>query len=167
VSRTVSWLLTLALVAGWWALLRPSGLADGPVTMLAVRGTSMEPVMHTGDMVLLYDTAPYDVGDVIAYRVPEGGNVIHRVTDVEPDGGYVTIGDNRTTLDPWRPTDGDVLGRQVALLPQAATHLARAAEPFALAVLAGGTTLLLLLRRPPDSPDSTGSTQTEDVRCAP
>jgi hypothetical protein len=152
VSRTVSWLLTLALVAGWWALLRPSGLADGPVTMLAVRGTSI---------------APYDVGDVIAYRVPEGGNVIHRVTDVEPDGGYVTIGDNRTTLDPWRPTDGDVLGRQVALLPQAATHLARAAEPFALAVLAGGTTLLLLLRRPPDSPDSTGSTQTEDVRCAP
>lgn len=73
-----------------------------PSVFAVVEGQSMEPTLHTGDLVLLLPKKPEDiqVGDVIVYR-RYGGYVIHRVVYVyQGDNGeycYVTWGDNRVT----------------------------------------------------------------------
>jgi len=67
-----------------------------------VDGRSMEPTLHTGDLVILHKVPPGDihVGDIIIYRSTGGRYVIHRVVKVYKNNGeecYVTWGDNRYT----------------------------------------------------------------------
>jgi len=71
--------------------------AEAP--MAVVSGTSMLPLFHEGDIVLLYKPSPQDirVGDVIVYKRCGGGYIIHRVIDIVVVGDryyYVTKGDN-------------------------------------------------------------------------
>jgi signal peptidase len=85
----------------------------GRFGMVMVAGSSMEPTYQLGDAVITW-REPVEVGDVILYKVPEGspgaGNpVIHRVAGRE-GGRWITKGDNSRSIDPWRPTDSDVLG---------------------------------------------------------
>jgi signal peptidase len=134
-----SW-VQVVLVIGISALLWPSSLG-GRVDYVMVSGTSMQPGMHTGDLVLVRKGSTYEVGDAIAYRIPdgqvgEGAVVIHRVTGGDGTEGYVTQGDNRDQPDDWHPTDADVLGTRWALVPQAGTAVARLRTPLPLAVLA-------------------------------
>ncbi|MEB3852032.1 MAG: signal peptidase I [Desulfurococcales archaeon] len=83
----------LTLVAG----------AGSPVGshMAVVKGRSMEPILHTGDIVFLKHPPPdgIRVGDVVVYT-RGGGFVIHRVVKVYRHGSatcYVVWGDNRKT----------------------------------------------------------------------
>lgn len=76
--------------------------AEAP--MAVVSGTSMLPLFHEGDIVLLYKPSPQDihVGDVIVYKRCGGGYIIHRVIDVVVIGNryyYVTKGDNNSFDD--------------------------------------------------------------------
>jgi signal peptidase I len=81
----------------------------------------MEPTFHTGDLVVTRNAGDYKVGDVIVYTVSEGQReglrVIHRVTDVAPDGTMTTLGDNNATVDSWKVRPGDVSGRQWLFVP--------------------------------------------------
>src|SRR5213592_2340237 len=61
--------LGLLAVLLWLAL--PQGLG-GRAGWVLVSGTSMLPHLHTGDLVLARHRSSYHVGEVIAYRVPEG-----------------------------------------------------------------------------------------------
>jgi signal peptidase len=68
-----------------------------------VNGVSMEPSMHTGDMVIVKDVDVEDlkVDDIIQFRVGET-RIFHRIIEVEQTpGGYVfvTQGDNNNTPD--------------------------------------------------------------------
>lgn len=144
----------LAKVGTYLVLLGASTLVwphhlGGPVTLLRVAGTSMEPGLHTGDLGLLYEADTYRVGDVVGYRVPDGqfggGNlVIHRLMGGNGRDGWRTQGDNRTSPDPWRPTDADIAGRLVWSTPGGGSLLSRAAEPVPLGLLCGGLTALVL-----------------------
>src|SRR5260370_6367352 len=53
----------------WFGL--PQSLG-GRADWVMVSGTSMLPRFHTGDLVLVEHQSSYHVGDVIAYRVPNG-----------------------------------------------------------------------------------------------
>ena len=105
-----------ALIVGW--LLWPSSLG-GCTTLTIVSGESMEPTYYTGDLVVSR-CGPVDVGDVIVYNPPDvgGARVIHRVVGGDAADGWVVQGDNNTFLDPWQPTDEDILGRAVLHLPK-------------------------------------------------
>jgi signal peptidase I len=108
-------LLTCLLLAGFWFVaLRPQSLG-GPVTYLVIRGDSMEPTYHGGDLVVVKAADRYSVGDVVAYRVPAGeigaGHlVIHRIVGGDGDAGYLLRGDNNPSVDPWMPRAGDIAG---------------------------------------------------------
>ncbi len=70
-----------------------------PSPIAVVSGTSMEPTLVEGDMVILYKPPPSDIkpGDVIVYLSKTGKYIIHRVIDVEVVNGeyyYRTRGDN-------------------------------------------------------------------------
>ena len=150
-TRTLRFLkawVEVLLVVGISALFWPSSLM-GRVDYVMVSGTSMEPGLHTGDLVLVRPRDDYTVGDAIAYRVPEGDPgagsvVIHRVTGGNGTDGYVTRGDNRDETDRWLPTDDDVLGTRWALVPSAGTFVARMRAPLPLAILAALLTLVVI-----------------------
>lgn len=87
----------------------------GNTTLVLVSGNSMEPTLRNRDLVFAHSSSDHQVGDVIVYPIPDGqpgagSFVIHRVIGGDGTSGYVTQGDNRTTPDPWRPTDDEVVG---------------------------------------------------------
>jgi signal peptidase I len=138
-------LLVLGLVPVFW----PATLG-GQVSYVMVSGTSMEPGLHDGDLVAMRSKATYEVGETIAYRIPEGdagaGNmVIHRIVDGDGTTGYVTQGDNRDSVDLWRPTDGDVLGVQWVHLPGAGNLMASMRAPVPLAAASAAIVVVLVL----------------------
>ena len=122
--RLVALLLAqLAFVATllWFCL--PQGLG-GRAGWVMVSGTSMLPRLHTGDLVLVEHQSNYHVGEVVAYRVPQGqigaGHVvIHRIIGGNGRSGWNVQGDNRTAPDLWHPTNHDVIGAKQLRIPHA------------------------------------------------
>ena len=89
---------------------------------LLVSGTSMEPTLHTGDLLLNKSVAPTEikVGDVIAFEVPSEvqqrlsmpPKATHRVVGIEGENGqmvFVTQGDN-SDVDPFKVPSSMVRG---------------------------------------------------------
>ena len=144
--RPVRILATLAVAGIWAAFALPSGLG-GPLGLIWVHGTSMEPTLQAGDVAIVYRSDAYVVGDVIAFAAPEGAVVIHRVIDVEGDT-YVPQGDNRERTDHWRPTAEDITGRMVVRLPGAGDALLWLRRPSVLGALTIALVFGLLIKRP-------------------
>lgn len=136
-----SWLLVLGAIALWSVFLRPAPLG-GSTGYVMVSGKSMEPLMHTGDLAVVRRQSTYAIGDVIAYRVPEGSVgrgmvVIHRVSGGDAANGYVLKGDNRDHPDVWRPRASDVVGELQWHVPHAGTALFLLRSPLVIAAVAG------------------------------
>jgi signal peptidase I len=134
------WAVVVAIVAVWTVALRPQFLG-GPTAVVLVSGTSMEPSLHTGDLVLVHRRDSYRIGDVVAYRVPDGhvGErrvVIHRIVGGSAAKGFVMRGDNRGTDDQWRPKPADILGRHWADVPTSNRVFAALRSPLGIAALA-------------------------------
>jgi signal peptidase I len=115
-----------------------------------VSGESMEPALEAGDLVVTVRRRGYDVGDVIAYRIPDGEPgagvlVIHRIVGGSAGAGYITQGDNREGRDPWRPRPHDVVGTEAVSVPRVGLGLAHVRTPLGLAALAGVVAGLLVL----------------------
>lgn len=76
---------------------------------------SMEPEIHTGDLIFIHETEPSALreGDVICY-LTSGKAVTHRIMDITAgeDGlpRYVTQGDANNTADRLAVTDGQIEG---------------------------------------------------------
>jgi signal peptidase I len=106
-------LAVVAVIA--WLLVGPSQLG-GPVTYVAVTGNSMEPGLHTGDLVIVRKAPSYQVGDEVAYRNPQlRTTVLHRIVRVEDDR-YVFQGDNNDFVDTFRAGPEDIVGRRWILI---------------------------------------------------
>jgi signal peptidase len=138
---------TAAIVLVWLLLLRPVAFG-GPAAYVIVSGRSMEPTMHSGDLVVALPRPTYRVGDVVVFRVPAGGagagtTVVHRIVGGSASSGYVLRGDNKGGVDPWRPTEEDVLGTARLTVPRAGSALLEVRTPMGMALLAGATTLLV------------------------
>ena len=85
----------------------------GQMGYTVVSGHSMEPGMHTGDLVLTWRTDDYRPGEVITYFVPDGqpgagAGVVHRIVAGDPQTGFTTQGDNRNGPDIWTPRTDDI-----------------------------------------------------------
>ena len=112
--------IVLALIAVLAFAFWPARLG-GATSYVIIKGTSMEPKFHTGDLAVVRAQDHYNVGDIVAYRIPRGGPgggkmVIHRIIG-HRHGGYLMQGDNRTTPDTWNPTNHDIVGRYRMLVP--------------------------------------------------
>lgn len=126
VLRRVSTVLVWALTAVAAILLWPTSLG-GCTTLTIVSGHSMEPTFHTGDLVASRCGEP-TVGDIVVYQPHElgGARIIHRVIGGDPSGWQIQ-GDNNDWVDPFSPTDDEILGvarlhvPQVGLVVQAVT----------------------------------------------
>lgn len=112
----------------------------GAASFVIVTGTSMEPSLHTGDLVIARRQAHYRVGDVVAYRVPNGVGkgltIVHRITSMASDRTFRARGDNRTYEDQWTPSTSDIAGILWASMPRAGWVYAYAVSPVGMALLA-------------------------------
>lgn len=126
-AGSAAWLVG-ALVVGW--LLWPSSLG-GCTTLTIVSGESMEPTYYTGDLVVSR-CGPVEVGDVVVYNPPGvgGARVIHRIVDGSSEDGWVVQGDNNGFIDPWEPTDDEILGSAVLHLPSVGKFAAILLSPL-------------------------------------
>lgn len=137
VRALLPWVLLLAVAAGWFAFLRPASMG-GPAGYVIVSGASMQPLMHTGDLAVVRRRATYSQGDVVAYRIPKadvGGGmlVIHRIVGGDDASGFILKGDNRETVDIWRPRRDDIVGSLQWRLAHAGTALFLLRTPMVIA----------------------------------
>lgn len=135
----------------WALLLRPQTLA-GPASYVVVAGHSMNPALRSGDLVIARERDTYATGDVVIYPIPDGQGgagvrVIHRIVGGTAGAGYVTQGDNRDTADVWRPTPGQIDGKQWLRIPSAGHPLALLNSPI-LPAIAGAIATFLAITAP-------------------
>lgn len=141
--------IAIALFIAWLALLRPT-LLGGPASYMWVAGHSMDPTLHNGDLAVVQKHSSYSPGDIVVFRVPkgepgEGAIVIHRLVGGSAEEGFTTQGDNSETVDRWRPTKDDMVGRLWFSIPRAGRVLAFLQGPLRLAGLASGFAVFLVL----------------------
>lgn len=137
----VRWVALVSVLFGWFLLMAPTAVG-GPGTYVMISGTSMEPGLHTGDLVIAREADRYGVGDTVAYKVPEGDPgagqlVIHRIVGGSATEGWILQGDNRDDPDFWRPTNEDIVGKRWLLVPRAAQVILWFRTPLGMATLAG------------------------------
>jgi len=155
------------LVLGFLVVCR-AGLTGVPISYVVVSGHSMEPTLHTGDVVLLARTGSYRRGDVLAYRVPAGSPgagllIIHRVIGGDAADGFVMRGDNKRHPDPWRPRPNEVVGREIVSVPKVGLLIADARTPFGEACFAGLLTFLAALGAAPSRARTSARAGTRSV----
>ena len=78
---------------------------------------SMEPTISAGDVVLLRpDAGEPGVGAVVRFPGSEGDTIVHRISEVRPEG-YLTRGDANTAADSGVRAPADLLGVGVVVVP--------------------------------------------------
>lgn len=133
-GRLATAFVTVLLVATW-LVLAPTNLG-GQTAYVIVSGTSMEPLFHRGDLVVLRQTGDYEVGDVVTYQNPDYGPVIHRI--IAEDGErYVLQGDNNSWEDYYRPEESDILGKTWIHLPGIGKAIQPIRTPKGMAIAGG------------------------------
>jgi signal peptidase len=160
----------VVLVVAWVVTLRPTSLG-GPATYIVVRGDSMLPAIHSGDLVVLQAGSDYRPGDAIGYRVPdgevgEGQVVVHRIVAGNGRSGFTMEGDNNPAPDPWLPHGGDVAGRIWLLLPGLGRAIVVAHQPAVAGALAVSLLVMVVLARRPKGRQAPRPTPGPSVRPA-
>jgi signal peptidase I len=146
--RLVGWVLVAAVISVCFVYLRPEVLG-GRVSYLIVSGHSMEPTLHSGDLVVALRKRDYGRGEVIAYHIPKnqagaGALVIHRIVGGSARAGYITRGDNRDYRDPWRPKANDIAGEMKLHAPRLGLIPVYARTLFGIALIAAFVGFLVL-----------------------
>lgn len=133
-ARGLALVAGLALVGGW--LVAAPAQLGGPVHYAIVSGSSMEPHLHRGDLVVLRAAPRYRVGDVIAYRTDGGATVLHRITGTVDDR-FVMRGDANSWTDPYQPARAHIVGRLSRRLPGVGRVLDRLRSPLSASLTIG------------------------------
>jgi signal peptidase I len=120
----------------------------GDFVYYRVNGTSMEPMLHGGDLVLLRRASTYEVGDAVAYRDPTLGVVLHQVRAIDGNQ-FIMRGVNRHDDDPYRPTAADISGKLWLHVPGGGTFLRTVETPrnAVLLLVAAGALSTIPMRK--------------------
>jgi signal peptidase I len=130
---TVGGALTIVVLVAAWVAFAPTQLG-GQASYVVVNGNSMEPKYHKGDLVITREATSYAEGDVVAYRHPDIGLVIHRI--IGRDGQYYVFqGDHNTFVDSFHPGRSRLVGRAWIAIPGVGSWLAPLRQPLPLALL--------------------------------
>lgn len=140
-------ILWVALAGLAWAAFAPMAVG-GQAGYVIISGISMEPLYHTGDLVIVRRATKAEVGEIFAYRYPGLGNVIHRIV-AQKNERFVFKGDNNDWLDGYEPSSEDLVGRAWVHIPGLGKALLWARQPVnmvLLAALIGGFLMFGFLR---------------------
>lgn len=128
-------------------------LISGHAAIVVTHGVSMNPLYYQGDLVVVAHGSSYEVGDIVAYRLPSSKVVVlHRIIGGDASGFHIK-GDNNESVDPTTPTSDEIVGRAIAHVPQGGAWFRRLTSPPVLSLitfglLLSGGTATLKKRRP-------------------
>jgi len=139
-ARRVLSLAGWAMVAVLVYLAWPAQLG-GHLSLVVVSGHSMDGTYRSGDLLMAWPHADYNVGEIVVYKVPDGEpasglRVVHRIIE-KKDGHFTSQGDNRTTPDFWRPSVDNVVGHPFFRIRAGGLVLKWLLSPIALALVCG------------------------------
>jgi signal peptidase I len=143
--RTVYSALLLALLGAGWNFLAPVS-AGGQAQYVIVSGASMSPVLQEGDLAIVRTATEYRMGEIITYRHPLLGPIIHRIIDLDGDR-FVLKGDSNSWIDSYHPRQEELIGKLWLILPKVGKILSQFKDPRFVALLALGSGLLLMSAR--------------------
>ena len=131
----------LALLVAAWILVGPRQLG-GSASYAIVAGSSMEPQLHSGDLVVARSHAHYAIGDAVVYHNADlNRNVLHRI--VGRDGSrFVFKGDHNDFVDPTHPQQRDLIGSIWFTAPGVGRFVEWLQVPLHAAVIAALAALL-------------------------
>lgn len=140
--------LVTAIVAGL-VVVAALAVASGRIDWFATSGVSMNPTYYAGDLVVVVRDAPYEVGQIVAYRNPANNVVVlHRIVGGDATG-WEFKGDNNQSVDPTHPSSDMLLGRAVLHVPKVGrvltSPIARGVALLAALILLGA--LIMTSRR--------------------
>ena len=133
----------LALLVAGWILVGPRQLG-GSASYAIVAGSSMEPQLHSGDLVVARSHAHYAIGDAVVYHNADlNRNVLHRI--VGRDGSrFLFKGDHNDFVDPTHPQQSDLIGSLWFTAPGVGRFVEWLQVPLHAAVIAALAALLAL-----------------------
>ena len=70
----------------------------GQTFTFPIRGTSMQPLLHTNDLVVVKAIEQVKRGDIVLYRRENGQFVVHRILKVVGDS-FTFVGDHQTQVE--------------------------------------------------------------------
>ena len=135
--------MILSLMAFAWIILAPAQFG-GQSAYVMVAGASMEPTLHRGDLVVVRETQTYEVGDVVTYRHPTIGPIIHRIIDRSGER-FVFKGDNNEWINSYEPVGDELIGKEWLHIPGAASLLLKLRMPAGLALLSLATAFIVMI----------------------
>ncbi len=150
-----STVLAIVFLTAIWVLFAPAQIG-GRASYVIVNGSSMEPVYQRGDLVIVSTAQSYGIGDIITYRHPDIGQIIHRIVEEKDDGRFVTKGDNNSWLDPYLPSHADVVGMSWIHVPSAGKLIGWLKSPVGLTILIGAMGILVMMSFEPTDNNDTG-----------
>jgi len=142
--RTGSSALWFLLFLALWVVFAPIQLG-GQVAYVMISGNSMEPGIHTGDLVIVRPGSAYQVGEIVTYRNAELGQlVLHRIIGQE-SGRFIFKGDNNSWVDSYRPTLEELVGRAWIQIPLGGQIIQWLRLPVNMAIIAGTIGVLFMV----------------------
>ena len=109
----------------------------GQVAYVIVNGNSMEPLYQPGDLVIVHRATDYQIGDIVTYRHPDIGPVIHRIIGQQGEQ-YLLKGDHNTWTDSYLPTRAGIIGKAWIHLPSVGKAFGYLRSPWVLSILVAG-----------------------------
>lgn len=148
--------LLCVVLAGLWFFFAPVQFG-GKTSYVVVNGNSMEPKFHKGDLALVRKSNSYNVGEIVVYRHPTIGPVIHRI--IGKDGDHYTFkGDNNNFVDPYQPTQSELIGAFWFHIPAVGQPFTKLHNRLVVAGLVALSGLIVLL------PFATGDSKSKQRR---
>jgi len=142
-SQSLLSALILVLMAALWFTFAPVQFG-GQSSYIMVAGASMEPSLHYGDLVVVQEKRTYDVGDVVTYRHPTIGPVIHRIIERTGDT-YQFKGDNNDWIDSYEPTSAELIGKSWIHFPGAANIILKLRSSIGVILLSLAIGFMVLI----------------------
>jgi signal peptidase I len=125
----VAAILAMAAIGAW-------AVMTEHISYVVTDGVSMHPVYYQGDLVIVIKADSYHVGQIAAYHgARPGQKVLHRIISGDGDSGFAFKGDNNESIDPLKPTAGELIGRAVLHVPKGGIWLKPLFGPSGLGVL--------------------------------
>lgn len=110
--------LVAAILA--WIVFAPVKLG-GQAGYVIINGNSMEPGLHTGDLVVVRQAQEYQAGDAVLYwNVELKRYVFHRIIGIQLDR-YIFQGDHNGWVDTYQPTLDELVGVWWFTIPKLGT----------------------------------------------
>lgn len=123
-------------------------VGSGEVAVVTTSGVSMQPTYHQGDLVVVR-ASDYGVGDVVAYRDPQGRTVLHRI--IGRDGDRLRLqGDNNDWVDQVRPRTSDVVGEAWFHVPRGGSALRWLRGPLPAGAMVAALGMMITRSAPED-----------------